>query len=188
MRFSSRHVHKTIADFIETRMVALGWQSSPAPFGTVPVIFKEFEPDEPNPVEILPNTVSITLGDETGDELLQLGGGLWQATYPLFVDVYGVNFSIARSIASDVKDVIADVYMPVLDFTASNLGVATAERLSIERESILVERPAAAADAKDIRKNWRVVKAMIEVTFQDGAVVVVGGFGAGLYGEGGYGQ
>lgn len=167
MRFRPRHVHKTIADHIEAEMATLGWVTPPVNFGTAPLTFKEFEPDEPTPTTIVPNTVSITLGDEMPDEELELGGRLLATRFPLFVDVYGENFSIARSICSDVKDILVDLPLDVLDYTASNTGAATQERIFIERNSILVERPAGSADAKDIRKNWRVVKATVEVTFQD---------------------
>jgi hypothetical protein len=167
MRFRPRHVHKTIADHLEAELDTLGWVTAPINFGTTAVTFSEFEPDEPNPVEIEPNTVSIVLGDELPDQELELGGRLLSTKFVLFVDVYGANSSIARSICSDVKDVLADLYLTVLDYTSNANGVATAERIYIERDSIVVERPDGAADAKDIRKNWRVVKATVEVTFQD---------------------
>ena len=167
MRFRPRHVHKTIADHLEAELGTLGWVSEPINFGATPVTFREFEPDEPNPVEIKPNTVSITLGDELPDAELELGGRLLSTKFVLFVDVYGENSSVARSICSDVKDVLVDLPLTVLDFTTSGSGVPTSERIFIERDSVLVERPDGSADAKDIRKNWRVVKATVEVTFQD---------------------
>lgn len=167
LRFRPRHVHKTLAAHLESELLDLGWVNSPVNFGTTPITFSEFEPDEPGPTEIKPNTVSITLGDEPGDSLEELGGRLWKAYFPVFVDIYGVNSSVARSIADDVKTVFADLSLTVLDWTSNLAGDTTGEMLFIERESIEVERPPAAADAKDIRKNWRVVKAMAEVTFQD---------------------
>lgn len=167
LRFRSRHVHKTVADYLESGLDDLGWVTAPVNFGTPAVTFSEFEPDEPNPTEIKVNTVSITMGDELPDEELELGGRLLSTKWVLFVDVYGANRSVANSICSDVKTLLADLYLPVLDFTASNEGYATNERLTVDRDTILVERPAEAADVKDIRKNWRVVKATIEVTFQE---------------------
>jgi len=167
LRFRSRHVHKTVADYLEAGLTDLGWVNAPVNFGTTPVTFSEFEPDEPNPTEIKVNTVSITMGDELPDEELELGGRLLSTKYVLFVDVYGANRSVANSICSDAKALLVDLYLPVRDFTTDNAGIATTELLGIDRDTVLVERPAEAADAKDIRKNWRVVKATIEVTFQE---------------------
>lgn len=167
LRFRSRHVHKTVADYLESGLDDLGWVTAPVNFGTTPVTFSEFEPDEPNPTEILVNTVSITMGDELPDAELELGGRLLSTKWVLFVDVYGANRSITNSICSDVKALLADLYLPVLEFTTSSAGVATTERLEVDRDTILVERPTESADAKDIRKNWRVVKATVEVTFQE---------------------
>lgn len=170
LRFRPRHVHKTIADHIEAELVDLGWVNTPVNFGTTPVTFREFEPDEPTLIDV--NTVAITLGDELPDAELELGGRLLETKFVLFVDVYAANHSIARSICSDVKNVICDLPLTLLDYTTDDDGVATAERIFIPRDSVLVERPDGTADAKDYRRTWRVVKATVEVTFQDGNPVM----------------
>jgi hypothetical protein len=170
LRFRSRHVHKALADHIEAELASLGWVNSPVNFGTTPIVFLEFQPDEAG-VQIQPNTVSITLGDEPADSALELGsaqGGLWSTEYPVFVDVYGANHSIATSIASDVKTILGDLSLLVRDYTADGEGVAIEEHLIVERETVSVERPSASLGTVDLRRYWRAVKAMATVYYLDG--------------------
>lgn len=171
LRFRVRHVHKTVADFIEAELTALGWKNPPVNFGTVPVTFLEFQPDEAGK-PIAANTVAITLGDEGAAEDEELGGGLRELAYPLFVDVYGANQSIAASIASDVKDILEDRYFPVLDFTTDPVGVPTSEYIELDKDDLTVERPGAAASATDFRRYWRVVKSTVRVHYVHGATVL----------------
>jgi len=153
LRFRSRHVHKALADHLEAELASLGWVSPPTNFGTVPIVFLEFQPDEAG-VQIVPNTVSITLGDEPADSELELGaahGGLWSTEYPLFVDVYRANHSIATSIASDVKDILGDLSLEVRDYTADATGVAIEEHLVVDRDTVSVERPLSSVGSVDLR-------------------------------------
>lgn len=164
LRFRIRHVHKTVADYLEAEMTALGWVNSPVNFNTVPMTFVEFQPDEAGKA-IAANTVAITLGDEGAAEDEELGDGLRELAYPLFVDVYGANQSIAASIASDIKTLLEDHYMPVLDFTANEVGVPTTERIELDKDDVTVERPGAAIGAVDFRRFWRVVKTTVRVHY-----------------------
>lgn len=168
LRFRARHVHKTLADHLEAELASLGWVDPPVNFETLPITFLEYQPEDAGR-EIKPNTVAITLGDESGDEPQELGassGGLWAVEYPVFVDIYGANASLAISIASDVKDVLGDLSLNVRDFVADPLGVETPDRLWVERETVAVERPPASLGSPDLRKYWRVVKAVVTVRFQ----------------------
>lgn len=164
LRFRARHVHKTVADYVEAQLTSLGWVTTPVNFGTTPMTFLEFQPDLAG-LTIAPNTVAITLGDEPAADDEELGDGLRVIRFPVFVDVYGENQSIASSIASDVKRLLEDAYMPVLDFTSQVNGVATTEYLELDKDDLLVERPDAAAGLADFRRHWLVVKAMAQVHY-----------------------
>lgn len=164
LRFRIRHVHKTVADYIEAEMVTLGWVNAPVNFDTVPMTFLEFQPDEAGKA-IAANTVAITLGDEGAAEDEEMGDGLRAVAYPLFVDIYGANQSIAASIASDIKTLLEDHYMPVLDFTTNPAGVPTTEQIELDKDEVTVERPNAAVGATDFRRFWRIVKSTVVVHY-----------------------
>lgn len=164
LRFRTRHVHKTLADYIEAQMSALGWVLPPTNFDTTPMTFIEFQPDEAGK-SVKANTVAITLGDEPSAVDEELGDGLRVIKYPVFVDIYGENQSIAASIASDVKRILEDVYMPVRDFTTTTSGVASTEYLELDKDDVVIEKPPAAAGIADFKRYWRVVKTMAHVHY-----------------------
>lgn len=165
MRWRLRHTHKTVADFLEVQLATLGWVNAPVNFGTTPITFLEFQPELQAPkVVIAPNTVAITIGDEPAAEDMEIGDGIKSIKYPLFVDIYGEKRPIALSIGSDVKDLLSDRYLYVVDFTAA-VPVTSTEQIEIEKESVFMETPEAVASAEDIRKNWIVVKAMVTVFY-----------------------
>lgn len=164
LRFRIRHVHKTIADHIEAQMALLGWVTPPVNFDTTPMTFLEFQPDEAGKT-IAPNTVAITLGDEGAAEDMEMGDGLREVAYPLFIDIYGANQSIAASIASDIKTLVEDTYLKVRDFTTNPAGVETQEQIELDKDDVTVERPAAATGATDSRRYWRVVKTTARVHY-----------------------
>lgn len=162
LRFRQRHVHRTIAAYIESALAELGWVVPPVNFGTVPVTFIEIQPDE-NGEKVAPNTVAITLGDEPADEDLEMGNGLQGLDLPVFVDIYGVEQSVAVSIASDVKSVLKNAVIPLYDYTGAP-PVVTDDLIEFE-DVTGPEKPAVAREASDFRKYWRVVKAIAHVEF-----------------------
>lgn len=164
LRFRIRHVHKTIADYIEAEMATLGWVTNPINFNTTPMTFLEFQPDEAGK-EIKPNTIAITLGDEGAAEDEEMGDGLRELVYPVFIDCYGANQSIAASIASDIKTLLEDRYLYVRDFTTDPAGVETSEQIELDKDDVTVERPGAAIGATDFRRYWRVVKTSARVHY-----------------------
>ena len=166
LRFRSRHVHRTIAAFMEERLGLLGWTGDPVNFGTAPIIFKEVVPDE-NGAPIAANTVSISLGDIDEDALGQLGGGLWETILPVFFDVYGASASVAQSIAEDIKEqVTRGVVLPVYNWNEVAVPVLVAGEY-IEFENVIgPERPAGSAVSQDFRRFWRIVKAEAHVYYQ----------------------
>lgn len=164
LRFRIRHVHKTLADHLETELTNLGWVAPPVNFGTAPMTFLEFQPDEAGQ-QVKPNTVAVTLGDEPSAEDLELGDGLREISFPVYVDVYGANQSIAASIASDVKTLLEDCYLQVLDFTASAAGTPTQERIELDKDDVTVEKPPVGQGTSDFRRYWRVVRTTARVQY-----------------------
>lgn len=164
MRFRTRHVHKTICDFLETQMTARGWVNVPINFGASPLTFMEIQPDE-NGEEVLPNLLAITIGDVPEDNLEQLGSGIWSVPIPVFFDIYGDNGSVAVSIADDVKDLVSrNMAISVYDWTDPNNPVEQSDYIDFERV-VGPERPAASIGSSDFRKHWRVVKGIARVYY-----------------------
>lgn len=174
LRFRVRHVHRTLADHLEAQLILLGWGNSAAPagdpvnaavnFGTTPVTFIEFQPDEAGK-EVKANTVAITLGDEPSAEDEELGDGLRVIKFPLFVDIYGADQSIAASIASDVKRLLEDLYLPVRDYTTVPGGAVSSEYLELDKDDVVIEKPQATLGLADFKRYWRVVKTMAQVHY-----------------------
>lgn len=166
LRFRIRHTHKTVADFLETGLAELGWVDPPVNFDTTAMTFLEFQPEEAGKA-IAANTVAITFGDEPPTQAEELGDGLRSVAYPLQVDVYGANQSIAASIASDVKDLLSDAHLAVRDFTADAAGVVTSDYIEIDRDGVSVLRPPGTAGISDFRRFWRIVEATALTYHQD---------------------
>lgn len=164
MRFRYRHTHKTLCAYIEARLTTLGWVNSPINFGTTAVTFTEIQPDE-NGEKIEPNVVAITLGDGPDDVLEELGGGLYSISYPLFVDVYATNQSLAVSIADDVKDSLNhDMSIPLYDWTNPSAPVQQSDYITFEKV-FGPERPPVSVASNDFRRHWRVVKGLATVYY-----------------------
>jgi hypothetical protein len=158
LSFWSRHVHQTVAKFIEEQLANNGWVNDPVNFGTSAVHFEEFQPEEAG-TDLVPNTVSISLGDVPEQQLEQLGGGLYSLSVPIFVDIYGAKISISVSIADDVRRLLTDRALPLFDWTDPANPVAM-DTSYIEFERVIGPRQpmAAAAASADLKRNWRVVK------------------------------
>lgn len=164
LRFRSRHVRRTLAAFVEETLAELGWVNEPVNFGSLPVTFEEIQPDE-NGKAIAPNTVAVTIGDVAADELYELGGGLYHLLVPAFFDVYGVNASIAQSIADDIKEQITrENIIPLYDWTIATAPVKTTSTIEFEN-ALGPERPVAAAVSQDFKRFWRVVKVECHVYY-----------------------
>lgn len=174
LRFRYRHVHATLYSYVKAGLVARNWgDSSLDPsdpvnasinFGSPPATYHDIQPDEAG-VPITPNTVAITLGDEPGSVDWEMGAGARLVEFPLFVDVYGVNQSIAQSLGSDIRDLLDDQYLWVQDFTQQP-PVATEEQIELLHEDISIGRPQASFGAADFKRYWRVVRANARVYYQ----------------------
>jgi hypothetical protein len=176
LRFRSRHVHATLFDYIKTNMMTLGWgdaslgpddeANAAVPFNSTPITWVQDVPDE-NSVDVAPNTVAITLGDEDMDRLGQLGGGYYWLQIPLFLDAFGVDQGTAVSIGSDLKSLVNfQMTIPLFDYTVSP-AVESGDVITFET-TMGPERPPASQAAADFRRNWRAVKCMLQVQYEGG--------------------
>lgn len=163
LRFMSRQVHKTVAEYLREKLTELGWVNDPVNFGAVPVTFQEAQPDE-NGKAVAPNTVAITIGDVSDDIPRELGGGFYEVIAPIFVDVYGQSSATAQSIADDAKEQMTrGMIIPVFDWTAA-APLMTSN--TIEFENVMgPERPPVAASTSDFRRFWRIVRAEAHVFY-----------------------
>jgi hypothetical protein len=159
----SRHVHATVLDLVSDYLELAGWVHDPVNFGTTPVTILDEPPDDRG-AQIAPNTVAVSLGDVGDDILGQVGGGLWSRIYPIFVDIYGAERSIAVALADDVRAAFPEsgLRFPLIDqVDASEVAGAS---LGVER-ILGPERPAGAESADTFRRHWRVVRVQLDLEF-----------------------
>jgi hypothetical protein len=104
LRHAARHVHHTVADHIEAQLVTLGWTTvGQVPFNAAPISIKRSAGTAP---DIAAGQVRISLGNEVAPAEEELGGPLASQEYPIFVDVFMDNETIALALASDIRDVL----------------------------------------------------------------------------------
>jgi hypothetical protein len=173
LRFRYRHVHATLYSHIRGELIERGWGDSSLAagdplnaavnFGTTPVTYVDIQPDEAGQ-QIAGNTVAVTLGDEPGNVDWEMGSSLRLVEYPLYVDIYGVNQSIAQSIGADIRDLLDDQYLPVKDFI-QRPPTDTDEQIELLHEDIQIRRPQASLGATDFKRYWRVVRAIARVYY-----------------------
>lgn len=172
-RFRSRHALESIARYLKQQLIAYKWGDAALPltdavntninFHGTPVTYLSVTPDESG-TDVAPNTVVVSLEGSSRDDEQELGanyGGLYAVTYSLYVDVYGESMSVARSIADDVKVLLAKGrYLTVFDFSASP-PVATTEQIQFD-DIVGPDRPPAALNAPtaDFRRRWFVVSGL----------------------------
>lgn len=160
MRHLSRHVAKTIADLLVTELTALGWVNEPRVFGARAVVVRNIDPDSVNTDQQDPNLVAVWIDDEGGFANAELGGHLKEVMVALEVHLWAENPSIAAALASDVRDVLRDLVMPVTDYTQSPPVASTTVQLDIDGDQVVIERPVGSVTASDFKRNWRIVSAV----------------------------
>lgn len=171
LRFHQRHIHKTVANYVEVGLTSLGWVNPPINFGTTPLSFMETQPEDEG-VEVKENTVAISVGNEQVDMLEELGGGLYSVRLPLFFDVFTERSSLSVSVASDIKDLVTRgkaIY--VKDWTDPANPVQVSELLYFE-DVVGPEKPEVASVSTNFRRHWRIVKAMAKVYYGPSALFV----------------
>ena len=123
LRHAARHVHHTVANYVEAQLTELNWLSDTPPFGAQPVAIRRtaaFLGSEL--VEgIGAGTITITLGDEVNPDPEELGGPLTRQDYPIFIDVFQDSEAVTLALATDVRDALlgrfptSRRFLPVVD-------------------------------------------------------------------------
>lgn len=161
MRHRQRHLHATIVQYLRQALTDDGWVDAPVNFGTVPITLLDYEPQQAGETPA-PNTVAISIGHQGADNAWELGGGVYECQYTLFVDVYAVKEAIGVAIADDIKDALVDRVIALRDFTTDPAGVEVDAQ--IEFNAVMVEVIPSAASSLD-KRTWRAVKAMAALYF-----------------------
>lgn len=169
LRYRERHVLETVKTFILAELTTKGWVTAPRNFGTLALtVMSDIHPEDEENVQVVPNTLAISLGDVDEEEEMQMGGGLYENRLPIFFDVYAENGTIARAICNDIAESINRGKVITLQDFTTGTGVDTTEVIEFD-EVVGPERPDASvmAQAGDFRKHWRVVKAFAAAHYQD---------------------
>lgn len=159
LRFRTRAVHNTIADYLVAKMTSAGWVSAPVNLGARPLNIIRFTPDT-NDTSITPNVMAITLGNEPAEKVEQLGGGLSSIHYPLYVDVYGENQGITTSICNDAHDALFLQVIPIYDYSTDPRSAVPGSYVQFESVTGPFMPPQAEISATDsLRRFWRTLQA-----------------------------
>lgn len=163
MRFRQRHIQETIVKHLREGLTDLGWVVEPRNFGGPPLIFREVDRQE-RVARIEPNTLSIWIDREMADHIAELGGPLYNVDLDAVVDVYASSASVAVSIASDIKDLVRDRSIPLLNFAGPTpvQGGGT-----VGFDGAFIDRPAGDVNAVEFKGAWRVVALQVQVAFTD---------------------
>lgn len=163
LRHSTRHLHKSLFQYLSTALTANGWVEGDINFGCPPVILEDVLPEEWDEESILkPGTMAITVGDETGALGQELGGPLAMIQIPFFVDVFMDTPGTTLALALDVRDILCgrlagSTRYPVL-YNYNPSTPIPAAGYSVEIEDVL---------RQNVKKNWEVVKFTACMYFPD---------------------
>lgn len=167
LRYSSRAVHKTVADYLRDQLSGLGWLTDGlTPFGapTVKISTSTPRPHQQDSASVYPGAVAITLGDNVDAEPQEIGGPLYMIEYPIFVDIYMDKDAHALAFAQDVTDICSarlpgtSRYLPVFDLITNQ----PADGWLIELEDIERTRP-----VHELKLHWQVVKVTATTYFNE---------------------
>ncbi len=110
LRHAARHVHYTVANYVQAQLDALNWTDPDlTPFGAEPVrIIKTPAVLGGTTLadDITAGVVAITLGDEYGPDHEEMGGPLHSQEYPIFIDIFQDSHGAALALASDIRDIL----------------------------------------------------------------------------------
>lgn len=164
LRHSTRHLHKTVFDYLSNQLATLGWTvDGDVPFDAPTVRLQEELPDEWDSAKVLkPGTVAITLGDENEAKNQELGGPLALIQVPLFIDVFMDTPGTTLALALDVRDIFTGRlpgtvrFLDVYDYSPNTPAIAQGYRM--EFEDVI---------RQNVKKNWEVVKITAMLYFPD---------------------
>lgn len=167
LRHASRHVHHTVANHLKAQLDALGWtDAATTPFGATParVITTAAVVGSQLDSKVTAGTIAVTLGDEFGPDLEELGGPFTSQEYPIFVDVFQDSSTAALTLASDIRDIFlgrvegSKRWLPVIDqSTKAQVAGWVLELDDVDRVSPETAMPL----------RWQVVKVTATAYFND---------------------
>src|SRR3954468_164793 len=105
LRFSNRHIHATVVDYLTTQPDAWDWLKTSPPLGANPITLQTYLPKESELKDIQAGTVAVTLGDEDDAVDEEMGGPLHSQDLPIFIDIFQEQDGHALSLASDIRDI-----------------------------------------------------------------------------------
>lgn len=155
IRHRQRQVHATIVRHLRLALDADGWLTPPINFGSNPVTLLDYEPQQAGETPAY-NTVAVSIGSQGSDDPFELGGGIYECRYTVFIDVYPTKEPIGVAIADDIKAAISEQVIPLRVFTQNPDGEEI--EAQIEFENILIETIPSTAGLLD-KRSWRSVKA-----------------------------
>jgi hypothetical protein len=164
LRHSTRHLHRTIFEYLEGHLEAMGWTvSGSTPFGAPVVTMQAELPEEWDEQSVLmPGTVALTLGDEAQALNQEMGGPLALIEVPFFVDVFMDTPGTTLALALDIRDI----------FCGRAPGSTRYLRVKNYNPSTPVDAPGYTMEFDDVyrqnqKKNWETVKITANMYFQD---------------------
>lgn len=173
LRHAPRHVHHTVANHIAERLTAMGWtDATTTPFGAKPAKVIKVPAIAGSQLiadRVTAGTVAITLGDEYGPDLEEMGGNFTSQDYPIFVDVFQDTDASALALASDIRDIVlgraagSRRWLDVIDQSTK----ATVPGWKIELDDVDRVSPETAMPLR-----WQVVKVTAVAYFNDVLQVV----------------
>jgi hypothetical protein len=164
LRHSTRHLHKTVFDYVNAQLTNMGWTiDGDVPFGAPPVVMQDVLPEEWDEESLLePGTVAVTLGDEDAATNEELGGPLASIEVPFFIDVFMDTPGTTLALALDIRDILcgrvpgSSRHHNVTNYNPSTPTPPTGYTFVFE--DVIRE---------NVRKNWEVVKATAVMYFPD---------------------
>lgn len=167
MRHRVRSVYQSIYDHLNAQLAELGWLTAGGA-KSVPVTMQQYVPDETGQ-SLPPNTVAVTLGEESGENEEELGDRLVSVDLQVFVDVYGENQAITLALADDVKDILRgringlSRFVPAFDYSTYDGTPESRTAVGDAIEMLAVGRQP--ARAVELRRNWQIVSAIAHIEY-----------------------
>jgi hypothetical protein len=96
-----RLIADSIGNMIEDSLTQLGWLTPSLERSDVRFTTEQLDPN----VQITPNTVGLSTDDELGEEV-ELGSGLMENRWDMYVDVFAENTDVGLHLAGDIRDII----------------------------------------------------------------------------------
>lgn len=97
----ARLVHDSVFAMLRDALATLGWFDASANHSTITFNAEALPPD----IEVPLNTMALADEDEQGEDL-ELGSGLQELRWQMWVDFYAENDTIGLHVIRDVKDIL----------------------------------------------------------------------------------